>query len=126
MPVFNSIKNRVQNLREKTKGHHKWKMFLYAGIIIFILGIIWLTQTNTGWLARNSFFKSFNHEPNRIVKVYAGNEQIAEYVGHYTVEQYQNYLVVIDFDNQERINLYGDVVAIIDVPKEPVDNSNKI
>lgn len=46
MPVFTEIKNRVQTLKEKIKGHHKWKMFLYAGIIVFILGIIWLTQTN--------------------------------------------------------------------------------
>ena len=28
MPVFNSIKNRVQNLGEKFKEHKKWKMFL--------------------------------------------------------------------------------------------------
>ena len=35
MPVFTEIKNRVQTLKEKIKGHHKWKMFLYAGIIVF-------------------------------------------------------------------------------------------
>lgn len=122
MSVFSNIKSRVQNLGEKFKGHKKWKMFLYAGILIFTMGYAWLFHTNTGWLARTSFIKTFDHEPERIVRVYTGNEQIAEYVGHYTVEQYQNYLVVIDFDNQERINLYGDVVAVVDVPREDADN----
>lgn len=48
MSVFGDIKNRVQNIRENAKGHQKWKMFLYAGIMILLLGIVWLTQTNQG------------------------------------------------------------------------------
>ena len=118
MSVFRNIQSWVQSLKKKTQGHHKWKMFLYAGIIIFILTYVWLFYTNTGWLARTSFFKSFDHHPDRVVRIYAGSEQIAEYVGHYTIENYQGYLVLIDFDNQERINLYGDVIAIIDTPRE--------
>lgn len=124
MSVFRNIKSRVQNLKEKIQGHHKWKMFLYAGIFILILVYIWLFYTNTGWLARTSFFKSFNHHPDRIVRIYAGNELIEEYVGEYSIENYQGYLVLIDFKNQERINLYGDVVAVVDTPRNNVDNSN--
>ena len=75
MPVFSNIKSRVQNLGEQFKGHKKWKMFLYAGILILGMGYI-------------------------------------------AVEQYQGYLVVIDFDNQERINVYGEVTAIVDTPRE--------
>ena len=118
MSVFSNIKSRVQNLGEKLKGHKKWKMFLYAGILILTMVYIWLFHTNTGWLARTSFIKTFDHEPERIVRVYAGNEKIAEYVGHYTVENYNGYFCVIDFDNQERINLYGDVIAIVDTPRD--------
>jgi hypothetical protein len=59
MSVFNSFKDRVQNIKEKTKGHHKWKMFLYAGIIVSIMFFTWLFGTNTGWLARQSLMKIF-------------------------------------------------------------------
>lgn len=118
MPVFNKIKNRVHCLREKTKGHRKWKMFIYAGIIVILAGYIWLFHTNTGWLARTSFDKTFRKDPDRIVRIYAGNELVDTYVGHYAVEQYQGYLVVIDFDNHERINIYGEVTAIVDSPRE--------
>lgn len=122
MSVFGNIKKWVQNLRENAKGHHKWKMFLYAGIMIAVLFYIWLFYSNTGWLARTSFFKSFDRHPDRIVRIYAGNELIEEYVGEYAIETYQGYLVLIDFQNQERINLYGDVVAVVDVPRSNIDN----
>ena len=118
MSVFKNIRSRVQALKEKTKGHHKWKMFLYAGIIVFILFFTWLFGTNTGWLARTSFMKSFDHHPDRIVRIYTGSELIEEYVGQYSVENYQGYLCIIDHANQQRINLYGDVVAIVDTPRE--------
>ena len=118
MSVFGNIKSRVQNLGEKFKGHNKWKMFLYAGILILTLGYIWLFHTNTGWLARTSFMKSFDHHPDRIVRIYTGSELIEEYVGQYSVENYQGYLCIIDHENMQRINLYGDVVAIVDTPRE--------
>ena len=118
MSVFSNIKSRVQNLGEKFKGHKKWKMFLYAGILILTMGYIWLFHTNIGWLARTSFEKTFKQDPNRVVRIYAGNELIDTYIGHYAVEQYQGYLVVIDFDNHERINVYGEVTAIVDTPRD--------
>lgn len=125
MPVFDKVKKGVHSIREKTKGHHKWKMFIYAGIILFLAGYVWLFYTNTGWLARTSFEKTFKQDPNRIVRVYAGNELIDTYVGHYAVEQYQGYLVVIDFDNHERINIYGEVTAIVDSPREQQDGNQQ-
>ena len=81
MAVFDKLKSGVQSLKEKTKGHHKWKMFIYAAIILFIMGYIWLFHTNTGWLARTSFEKTFKQDPNRIVRIYAGSELIDTYVG---------------------------------------------
>lgn len=118
MPVFDKVKKGVNSIREKTQGHRKWKMFIYAGIIIILAGYIWLFHTNTGWLARTSFDKTFRKDPDRIVRIYAGNELVDTYVGHYAVEQYQGYLVVIDFDNHERINIYEEVTAIVDSPRE--------
>lgn len=123
--MFDKAKKWVNSIREKTKGHHKWKMFIYAGIVIFLAGYIWLFYTNTGWLARTSLDKTFGQDRNRIVKIYAGNELIDTYVGHYTVEPYRTYLVVIDFDKQERINIYGNVTAIVDSPGEQQDDNQQ-
>lgn len=116
MPVFTEIKNRVQTLKEKIKGHHKWKMFLYAGIIIFILGIIWLTQTNQGWIARNSFFKTFDTNRERIVTVYGANgEPIRRFKGTYNVEFFNNkYIVIMNQHTGERVNVYGNSTIVID------------
>ena len=103
MSVFRNVKSRVQNLKEKIQGHHKWKMFLYAGIFILVLVYIWLFYTNTGWLARTSFFKSFNHHPDRIVRIYAGNELIEEYVGEYSIENLKTRINKV----QSTISLYN-------------------
>ncbi len=37
MLAFKNLKKGVQSIKEKTRGHHKWKTFLYAGIIVLIL-----------------------------------------------------------------------------------------
>lgn len=115
--MFSEVKEWVQSIKEKLRGHHRWKTFAYAGIVVAILFYVWLFHTNTGWLARQSFMKSFDRHPDRIVSIYAGNELISEYEGAYTIEQYQGYLVLIDFENETRTNIYGDVVAIIDSPR---------
>lgn len=117
MSVFNKLKRGVHSLREKVRGHHKWKIFVYAGIILFIMGYIWLFYTNTGWLARTSFTKTFDHASDRIVRIYAGNELIDEYIGAYSIEQYQGYLVLINHEQETRTNLYGDIVAVVDAPR---------
>lgn len=116
MSVFSNIKSRVQNLREKFKGHKKWKMFLYAGIIIFTSGVIWLTQTNQGWIARNSFFKTFDTQRERIVTVYGANgESIREFKGTYNVEIFNDkYLVIMNQNTGERVNVYGGSTIVID------------
>ena len=116
MSVFSNIKSRVQNLGEKFKGHKKWKMFLYAGILILILVTIWLTQTNQGWIARNSFLKTFDTKRERIVTVYGANgEPIREFKGTYNVEIFNDkYLVIMNQNTGERVNVYGGSTIVID------------
>ena len=116
MPVFSNIKSRVQNLGEKFQGHKKWKMFLYAGILILISGTIWLTQTNQGWIARNSFLKTFDTQRERIVTVYGANgEPIREFEGTYNVEIFNDeYLVIMNQNTGERVNVYGGSTIVID------------
>ena len=116
MSVFSNAKSRVQNLREKLKGHKKWKMFLYAGILILTSGVIWLTQTNQGWIARNSFFKTFDTNRERIVTVYGANgEPVRRFEGTYNVEFFNDkYLVIMNQHTGERVNVYGNSTIVID------------
>lgn len=116
MSVFTGIKNRVQSIKEKTKEHHKWKMFLYAGIILIIFGAIWLTQTNQGWIAQNSFFKTFDTEQQRVITVYGANgEPIRYFDGTYNVESFNGqYWVIMNQHTGERVNIYGNSTIIID------------
>ena len=117
MDTVNRFKSWVKDKRDARKST-KWKFFLAAAILIVGCGYIWLFHTNVGWIARNSFFKTFDRNPDRIIKVYAGNELIEEYRGAYTIENYQGYLVLIDFEHDTRTNLYGDIIAVVDSPRE--------
>lgn len=97
----------------------KWIMF--AVCLALILSGLWLFGTQTGELARRSFFKSFGHEDNRpqIVTVYSGGEEIMRLTGRFSVENYQNRLVIIDRDNpNEYIDIYGDSAVVIQTSTE--------
>ena len=116
MPVFDKVKRGVYSIREKTKGHRKWRMFIYAGIVVFISGAIWLTQTNQGLIARNRFLKTFDSQRERIVTVYGANgEPIREFKGTYNVEIFNDkYIVIMNQNTGEHINVYGGSTIIID------------
>lgn len=101
------------------RRRRKWLMF---GIcLVLILFGVWIFGTQTGELARRSFFKSFGQDDARpqIVTVYNGGEEIMRLEGHFSVEHYQGRLVILDRDNpQEYIDLYGDSAVVIQTSKE--------
>lgn len=112
------VQEKMGKIKKKMKlpSRSRTISVLCAAGLLICLFLIWLFETNTGWLARQSFFKSFDRTPERIVRIYSGSELIATYEGRYTVEPYQGYLCVLDFDSEQRINVYGDVAAIVDTP----------
>ena len=97
------------------------KLVLFAISLVLVMSGIWLFGTQTGELARRSFFKSFGRDDNRpqIVTVYSGGEEIMRLNGHFSVENYQNRLVILDRDNpNEYIDLYGDSAVVIQTSTE--------
>lgn len=120
MLAFKNLKKGVQNIEEKIRGHHKWKMFLYAGIIVLILGVIWLMQTNRGWVARNNFFKTFDTNRERIVTVYGANgEPVRKFKGTYNVEFFDDKdIVIMNQHTGEIVNVYGNSTIVIDESPE--------
>ena len=120
MLAFKNLKKGVQNIEEKTRGHHKWKMFLYAGIIVLILGVIWLMQTDRGWIVRNNFFKTFDTDQERIVTVYGPNgEPVRKFEGTYKVDFFDDkHLVIMNQYTGEIVNVYGNSTIVIDESPE--------
>ena len=115
-----SVKNKLKKVKEKlTFGNHKRAYsFIIAGVIVVTLFLIWFLGTPTGHLAQQSFSKSFNHVlEEHVIEVYSGNTKIKEYVGFYRVEEYKNYLVILDDVTGERIDVYGNAIAIINSPR---------
>ena len=114
--MFSEVKEWVQSIKEKLRGHHRWKTFAYAGIVVMCLFLIWLTQTNQGWIARNSFLKTFDTQRQRVVTVYGANgEPIREFKGTYNVEIFNDeYLVIMNQNTGERVNVYGGSTIVID------------
>lgn len=110
------------------------KLALFVICLALILFGIWLFGSQTGELARRSFFKSFGQEDDRpqIVTVYNGGEEIMRLTGHFSVESYQNRLVILDRDNpNEYIDLYGDSAVVIQTSVDefelftPLPNENQ-
>lgn len=123
--MFSEVKEWVQSIKEKLRGHHRWKTFAYAGIVVMCLFLIWLTQTNQGWIARNSFMKTFETNRERVVIVYsADGEPVRKFIGTYNVEFFSDkYLVIMNQNTGERVNVYGSSVIVID---ESPDYSHSI
>lgn len=106
--VLDSLKNKFG-----FDSHRKVYFFIIAAIIVLTLFGVWFFGTPTGHLAQESFFKSFNHvSQERVVEVYAGPEKVKEYTGYYRIEPYQGYIVLINDETGERVDIYNSAVII--------------
>ena len=112
------VQEKLGKIKEKVKLPSRSRIisvFCAAGLIICLF-LVWLFGTNTGWIARNSFFKTFDIDTQRIVTVYGANGEFIRYFeGSYNVENFNNqYWVIMNQRTGERINIYGDSTIIID------------
>lgn len=121
------IQEKMGKIKEKVKLPSRSRIIsvLCAAGLIICLFLIWLFGSNTGWIARNSFFKTFDISTQRIVTVYGANGELIRYFeGSYNVENFNNqYWVIMNQHTGERINIYGDSTIIID---ESPDFNHKI
>ena len=121
------VQEKMGKIKEKVKlpSRSRTISVICAAGLIICLFLIWLLGTNTGWIARNSFFKTFDIDTQRIVTVYGANGELIRYFeGSYNVENFNNqYWVIMNQRTGERINIYGDSTIIID---ESPDFNHKI
>lgn len=111
------VRDKIKSII-KGRGFRKCVCYLLAFLIVFSL--IWLFCSQQGFLARRSFKKTVGQDTNepRVVRIYSGSALIETYVGHYTVEAYQNRLVIINRDNGETVDVWGDTSVIIDTAED--------
>lgn len=114
---MDKVRDKIK-LITKAHGFRKCICYLLAFLIVF--SIIWLFYSQQGFLARRSFKKTIGQDTNepRAVRVYSGNALIETYIGNYTVEAYQNRLVIINRDNGETVDVWGDTSVIIDTAED--------
>lgn len=121
------VQEKMGKIKEKVKlpSRSRTISILCAAGLIICLFLIWLLGTNQGWIARNSFFKTFDTVTQRIVTVYGANGELIRYFeGSYNVENFNNqYWVIMNQRTGERINIYGDSTIIID---ESPDFNHKV
>lgn len=108
-----NLKDKYIAWRNKPKKGKK--SYIVFSTIIFIVAIIfiYINFTSSGWLIQQSFNRAFNEQEDiRIVQVYSGSTLINEYVGYYRIEEYKGYIVIINEETKERIDVYGASVIV--------------
>ena len=106
----------LTSLRTRFKPNFAAKVFIYIAIILVLMGALWVATTNRGWIARDSFIKTFATDRERVVTVYSEDGTvIRQFHGTYNVEFFDDdYIVVMNQRTGERVNVYGQGSIIID------------
>ena len=120
MSLKDRIGDELTSLLERFRPSFAVKVFIYIIIILVLLGTLWVATTNRGWIARDSFMKTFATDRERVVTVYSEDGTvIRQFYGTYNVEFFDDdYIVVMNQRTGERVNVYGQGSIIID--EDPV------
>lgn len=116
MNLKDRIEDGLTSLRTRFKPNFAAKAFIYIAIILVLMGTLWVATTNRGWIARDSFIKTFATDRERVVTVYSEDGTvIRQFHGTYNVEFFDDdYIVVMNQRTGERVNVYGQGSIIID------------
>lgn len=105
----------------KSKVTPRKRAFVVAFFIVLVCSGLWLFGTNTGYLARTSFTKTFDRDREKVITVYAADgTPIRTYRGKYVLESWRGHYSIIDVKNEERIDIYGNSSVLVD---EDLDRS---
>ena len=119
-----SLKYRYRAWRDKPKRVNR-RIGLPLAIAIVVLSIlVYVFLSSPGQLIQQSFQKTFDPTfyGKRHIEVYSGSAKVKEYVGNYSIEKYQGYIVIMDLDTHKRTDVYGASVIVNDPC--PENNNN--
>ena len=95
----------------------KWAIPVIAAIIVVIGGLaVWCNTTFQGQLWLDKMMNLKTPPPREhCIKVYSGGEKIGEYSGHYSIEQFDDHIVLINHDKHgDKTEIYGETAVIVD------------
>lgn len=93
----------------------KWLPPVIAAMIIVFIGLaIWCTTTFQGllWLDKMTGQVAPPQEKH-CIKLYSAGELIDEYEGYYSVQQFDNHIVLLNHQNNDKVEVYGDTAVVI-------------
>lgn len=95
----------------------KWIFPLVAAIVVVVGGlVIWCNTTFQGQLWFEKVTNQRTPPPREhTISVYSGGEEVGHYYGHYSVEQFDDHIVLISHDKHgDKTEIYGDTAVIVD------------
>ena len=101
-------------IKIKVRG---WIRPLIMAIIVVIGGLaIWCSTTFQGKLCVEKMTGQYIAPPiTHTIQVYSAGQLIGEYSGHYSVQQFEDHIVLINHDKKhDKTEIYGNTAVIVD------------
>lgn len=95
----------------------KWAIPVIAALIVVVGGLtVWVNTTFQGQLWFDKMTNQRTPPPeNHCIKVYSAGELVGDYDGHYSVEQFDDHIVLINHDkHDDKTEIYGETAVIVD------------
>lgn len=111
-----TLKERFRAWKEKPKKVSRKGGVLAVLTIIVLSVFVYVFLTSPGRLVKQSFQKTFDPSfyGERHIEVYSGSAKVKDYVGNYSIERYQGYIVIMNLDTHKRTDVYGASVIVND------------
>lgn len=98
----------------------RWIKPLLVAIVVAIVGYtIWLFTTVPGQLTLNKITGMYTPPPvEHTIVVYNEGIKVAEYTGKYSIEHFDDHIVLVNHDDNSNIDIYGDSAVILDTEEK--------
>jgi hypothetical protein len=101
-----------------------WKKpLLFAIVIVTICYLIWLFTSFQGKLTLDKIIGNYSPPPEiHVISIYESGEKIASYIGLYSVEQFDDHIILMNHEDNSKISIYGDAAIVLDEIEEEGEN----
>lgn len=103
----------LKEIGQRGEIKNKKIVFYILGCIISLC-LVCVFVAQPGKMIKESIQKTFiMGSETKTIRVYNSGELISTYVGKYTIEQYDDYNIIVNHDTDERIDFYGNTALVI-------------
>lgn len=93
-----------------------WKKPLLFAVVVVVIGyLIWLFTSFQGKLTLDKLIGNYSPPPEvHVISIYESGEKIASYTGLYSVEQFDDHIILMNHEDNSKISIYGDAAIVLD------------